>query len=196
MNISDNKFISLTYSLKLNDEDGDQIETVGKEQPFAFIYGSGNLLPAFESNIKDLEIGDAFSFHLTSDEAYGSIREEAIVDVPLSAFEVNGEVDRDMIQVGKTIPMRDHHGNRMNGAITGIEGPCITMDFNHPLAGRSLYFEGKVLDVREPTDEELQSIQGSNCGSGCGCEKEGHASHENSCASPGNSSCGCGNGHC
>jgi len=195
MNIAENKFISLSYKLRLNSSDGEIVETVGKEQPLAFIYGSGNLLPSFESRLKDLNQGEAFSFSLTTEEAYGSIREEAIVDVPLTSFEVNGEMDNDMVQVGKSIPMRDQNGNRMNGAITSINGEYVTMDFNHPLAGRSLFFEGKVLEVREPSEEELNNMAGDSCGcgSGCGCgsdHQEDHAHHTNDA-----SSCGCG-GQC
>ena len=79
-----------------------------------------------------------------------------MVDIPLRSFEVDGKIDDTMIQVGKSIPMRDQSGNRMTGRITQVEKEMLTMDFNHPLAGADLHFNGKVVEIREATEDELQ----------------------------------------
>ena len=197
MNISQQCFVVLSYQLRLNNSEGVVIETVDKSRPLQFIHGYGQLLPAFEKQLEALAPGQHFSFSLTSDEAYGSIREEAIVDVPLSSFEINGKVDEQMIQVGKTIPMRDHHGNHMNGKITRIDDAYVTMDFNHPLAGQHLHFEGEILNVRQATEEELNQLNsGHSCCGGDGqCEDGCHSSTDGCGENAGTASCGCGGHH-
>ena len=196
MNISENKVVSLSYRLNLNNKNGELIETINKDKPLEFIFGSGNLLPEFENQLRDLPAGEQFAFMLTSDKAYGAIRQEAIVDVPVASFEVNGKVDESAVKVGGTIPMRDNNGNRMNGVVTAIDNELVTMDFNHPLAGRNLHFEGEVLAIRDATEEELQpqsdgcgcgssgSCQDGSCDDGCGCDSDGDHNH-------GDGGCGC-----
>jgi len=196
MNISNNSYVTLTYHLRLNNKDGDVIETVNKDHPLQFIYGQGNLLPGFEKQLDALTPGSPFSFTLSSDEAYGDLREEAIVDVPMSSFAINGEVDTNMVQVGKTIPMRDHHGNRMNGKITQVNGEFVTMDFNHPLAGRTLFFEGEILDVRPATEDELKNQKGHcGCNGDCQCDGDCNSNSEGHNEKTGASTCGCGGHH-
>ena len=202
MNISEGKIVSLVYKLNLNDRKGDLIETIEKEKPLEFLYGAGFLLPLFEQNISGLTKDQSFSFPLKSENAYGSIREEMVVDIPSKSFEVNGKMDDSMIQIGKSIPMRDQSGNRMTGRITQVDNEFVTMDFNHPLAGQDLFFEGEVIGVREPTEEELNDLHAHNhggcgCGSGdscgdgscedgCGCDSDATSQHNE------HSGCGCG----
>ena len=197
MHISENKVVSLSYRLNMNNKNGELIETINKDKPLEFIFGSGNLLPEFENQLRNLPAGEQFAFALTSDKAYGAILEEAIVDVPVTSFEVNGKVDESVVKLGGTIPMRDNNGNRMNGVVTAIDNELVTMDFNHPLAGKDLHFEGEVLAIRDATEEELQpqsagcgcgsddSCQDGSCDDGCGCDSDG-GSHNH-----GDGGCGC-----
>lgn len=197
MIIREGKMVSLTYCLNLNDNIGELIEKIEKEKPLEFLYGTGYLLPRFEQYLSGLKVNEPFSFSLKAEEAYGSIREEAIVEIPLRSFESNGEVNHDLIQVGKKIPMIDQAGVRVTGTVTEVGDENVKMDFNHPLAGRNLFFEGEILHVRDATGEDLQrfSPQDHSCGcgsgsgtcndDGCGCSTEEEA---NSCGD----SCGCG----
>ncbi len=196
MHISENKVVSLSYRLNLNNKNGELIETINKDKPLEFIFGSGNLLPEFENQLRSLPVGEQFAFILTSDKAYGAILEQAIVDVPVASFEVNGKVDESVVKLGGTIPMRDNNGNKMNGVVTAIDNELVTMDFNHPLAGKDLHFEGEVLAIRDATEEELQpqsagcgcesggSCQDGSCDDGCGCDSGGNHDH-------GDGGCGC-----
>ena len=204
MNISEGKIVSLVYKLNLNDCTGDLIETIKKEKPLEFLYGAGFLLPLFEQNIAGLTKDQPFSFPLKSENAYGPIYEEMVVNVPLKSFEVNGKIDDSMFQVGKSIPMRDQSGNRMTGRITQVDNEFVTMDFNHPLAGQDLYFEGEVIGVREATEEELNDLHAQNQG-GCGSCGSGNSCEDGSCedgrgcdsddTSHHNEHSGCGCGH-
>lgn len=152
MIVEKNKVISLSYELKVN---GNTVETVGADSPLIFLFGTGNLLPMFEKNLDGLKINDDFDFDLSAEDAYGLLKDEAIVDVPLNAFEVDGEIDRDLLKEGNQIPMLDQSGNRLNGKIIKFDEELVTMDFNHPLAGSDLHFNGTIVEIREATEDEI-----------------------------------------
>ena len=87
MKIEKDSWVSLVYELRENNQDGRIIEALDENRPLTFIYGTGRLLPAFESNLFTLTKGESFSFSLESDIAYGPRREEMIVNVPVAVFE-------------------------------------------------------------------------------------------------------------
>jgi FKBP-type peptidyl-prolyl cis-trans isomerase SlyD len=191
MVVANEKVVSLVYELRLDSPEGEVIEALSQENPLTFLYGAGNLLPKFEQFIDGLKIGDKFKFDLDAHDAYGEISEEAIVNVPISAFEVNGKIDNNMLSIGNTIPMRDNAGNRLNGLVKEVTSDTVVMDFNHPLAGNRLYFKGEVTDIREATEEEMSHghIHSScGCGSG-GCGDEHEHAGKGGCSDEG---CGCG----
>jgi FKBP-type peptidyl-prolyl cis-trans isomerase SlyD len=194
MKIENNKMVSLIYELRENDSDGKIIETLDENRPLKFIYGTGRLLPFFESNINLLNEGDLFRFKLNSEMAYGDKREEMIINVPLTVFETDGILNEDICRVGNEVPMSDSEGNPLTGVINEITDTYVKMDFNHPMAGLDLFFSGKIVEVREATDNELAATMNScsGCGNGehSGCGTEEHAgcgTDEHSCCS---GSCG------
>src|SRR5665647_980195 len=158
MKIENNKMVSLIYELRENDSNGRIIESLDESRPLTFVYGTGRLLPVFESNINSLGTGDLFSFALNSEMAYGEKREDMIVDVPRSVFETDGKLNEDICRVGNEVPMMDQEGNPLNGIINEITDTYVKMDFNHPMADINLYFSGKIVDVREPTEDELAGM--------------------------------------
>lgn len=169
MKISANKFVSATYDLYVGGNDGSTEELMEKateERPLSFIFGMGMMLEAFENNLAGMEAGATFDFVLPSDQAYGESYDENIVELPKSIFEVDGKIDSEIIFENNTVPMMDQEGNRMNGTIVKIGDQTITMDFNHPLAGEDLHFIGKVVEVREATEEEARAFMGGGCGCG------------------------------
>jgi FKBP-type peptidyl-prolyl cis-trans isomerase SlyD len=172
MKIGNNKMVSLKYELRETNNNGRILEELSDSKPLKFIFGTGKLLPEFEANILSLNNGDNFSFNLSAEKAYGARREEMIIDVQLSIFEIDGKVDENVCKVGNEVPMVDGSGNPFHGIITEISENTVRMDFNHPMAGVDLCFSGKILDVREPTEEELSG--GNHSCSGC----EGHEHNE------------------
>jgi FKBP-type peptidyl-prolyl cis-trans isomerase SlyD len=168
MKIEKNKMVSLIYELREGDSGGRIIETLDEQRPLAFVYGTGRLLPHFESNIIDLDKGESFSFTLKSEKAYGDRREDMIVDVPVSVFESDGKINEDVCRVGNEVPMMDSDGKPLNGIISEITETYVKMDFNHPMAGLDLFFAGKIVDVRDTMDNELEGAMNS-C-SGCGTD--------------------------
>jgi FKBP-type peptidyl-prolyl cis-trans isomerase SlyD len=196
MTITKDKVVSLIYELRLDSPSGEVIESLSNDNPLEFLYGSGNLLPKFEEQIEGLNVGDKFDFNLTSVDAYGEVNDSAIVSVPLTAFEVNGTIDSELLKLGNTIPMRDNNGNRLNGVVKEVTDTEVKMDFNHPLAGNHLYFKGEVTDVRDATEEELTHGHihsscgcggecGDDCGDGCNDMSESEGCSSGSCG------CGC-----
>lgn len=172
MVIEKDKMVSLRYVLREGDSSGNIVEEVKSDNPLKFLFGAGQMLPHFESNIENLSMGDIFDFILTSDKAYGDKREELIVDLPMSVFEIDGKVDENLLKTGTQVPMADSQGRRLLGTVLSHTDSSVKMDFNHPMAGSDLYFAGEILNIREATDDELNIYGGdgcSNCGSKDGC---------------------------
>lgn len=155
MKVSKDKVVSVSYSLKVN---GKEVENVKGDSPLKFILGSGMLLPKFEANLMDKEVGDPFDFKLSAAESYGEVNPQLIVELPLNLFEMDGKVDFELVKEGNIIPMQDKAGNRMNGIVKEVKAleQKVKMDFNHPLAGEELHFTGKIEEVRQATEKELK----------------------------------------
>lgn len=180
--ITENKVVSLNYTLRENNSEGLVLENTYEGQPLEFIYGKTNMMPSFEANIQELEAGNSFSFSIKSKEAYGEVNPNAIVDLDINLFKVNDNIDYEILKVGNSIPMQDSRGNRMNGIVIELSEDKVKMDFNHPLAGKDLHFEGEVISVREASEEELQA-QHAHCGS--------HSHGDEGCGSENGGGCGC-----
>jgi len=179
MVVSHDKVISIIYELRINKADGKIIESLKKDAPLNFVYGAGSLLPRLEANLAGLGTGDNFSFFLNAEDAYGEVDHNALVNVPLGAFEVDGKVDYNLVKTGNKIPMQDASGNRLNGLVKEISTDTVTMDFNHPLAGNSLFFTGQIIDIRESTEEERNHGHAHQAGGCEGCSDCG--GQEGSC---------------
>ena len=155
MQITKNTVVSLSYMLKRDNADGEIIEETKAGDPLVFLYGNGQMLPKFEEHLSTLKTGDNFEFTLASDDAYGEMDQDAIIDLDKSIFEVDGKIDSEMLAIGNVIPMRDDQGHMLQGTVVSISDDTVRMDFNHPMAGNILHFKGNVIEVRTATDEEL-----------------------------------------
>lgn len=163
MKVEKNKMVAVDYKLTVDGQIADQSRP---GQPLEFICGTGMLLPKFEAAIEGKEPGEKVAFTLEPKDGYGEIIAEAIVDLPKTIFMVDGKLAEDILFVGSQVPMSDAQGNRMLGIIREIADETVKMDFNHPMAGKTLNFEVEVVSVRDVTPEDLAS-QG---GCGCGCD--------------------------
>lgn len=195
MSISINKMVTLSYTLRADNADGEVIEQTPVDQPLKFVFGLGNMLPMFESNLAGLDQNQNFEMSLKAKDAYGEIDEDAIVDLSKDIFMIDGVFDEERFSVGNQIPMQTSNGQRLNGRVISVEDDTLTMDFNHPLAGVDLHFKGNIIEVREATEEELAPSMGCGCGSGgCGsgsCSTDEHE-HDHEHAGCGcDSGCGC-----
>lgn len=164
MTIGKEKVVCVTYDLRLDSHEGEVIEQTSSEKPLEFVFGTGNMLEKFEENLSELKVEDKFQFKLDCEDAYGQPSEEQIIELQKKMFEVDGEIQQGVLEVGNVVPMQDQQGNRFNGLVSEVKDNTVLMDFNHPLAGEDLYFTGTVIDIREATEEEVES---------------GHPKHEN-----------------
>ena len=155
MTISNEKVITLTYELRVDNNKGDVVETVKEDKPFVFLYGAGLMLPKFEEHLNGLKSNDKFEFTLKCEDAYGKATEEAVMDLPKNIFEVDGKIEDGLLEEGNVIPMQNDDGNKFNGVIMEVSEENIKMDFNHPLAGDDLHFSGNIIEVRDATKEEM-----------------------------------------
>jgi FKBP-type peptidyl-prolyl cis-trans isomerase SlyD len=155
MQITKNTVVSLSYILKHDDANGEIIEETKAGDPLVFLYGNGQMLPKFEDNLSALKTGDDFEFILSSEDAYGEMDQDAIIDLDKNIFMVEGKIDDELLTIGNIIPMRDDQGHMLQGTVVSIGNETVRMDFNHPMAGNVLHFKGKIIDVRTATAEEL-----------------------------------------
>ncbi len=187
MKITNNKFVSAEYELYVDaeNENGEQelMERATAEQPLTFIFGIGMMLPKFEEGLIGKQQGDTFEFTIQNEDAYGPYMDDYLIDLDRSVFEVDGKLDGEMVFEGSVVPLMDSEGNRMNAQVISVGPEKIKVDLNHPLAGETLHFKGKVLEVRDATEEELAAMTGGGCGCGCGCDDA------DDCASSGCSGC-------
>ncbi len=191
MDTTPNKYITVAYEL-YTDFDGKRelVEKAPIEHPFQFISDMGTTLDAFEAQ---------FNFTLSVEEAYGEYEQERVLELNKDVFKVNGHFDKEHIYPGSVVPLMNADGARFNGTITDVKEDTVTVDLNHPLAGKALNFIGEVTENRDATKDEIQGMLNmlsgeggcgcgcDSCGGGCGddCDCDGHHHEE-----------GCGCGHC
>lgn len=179
MKIGKNTVVSLSYQLRYNDAQGEIIETVAPDQPLVFVYGTDQLIPGFEEGILNLEANAEFSITLPPAKAYGET--QPFVEIPKTAFLIDGEIEEGLLTEGNVIHMSDPDGNTIPGVVAEVKDESVMMDFNHPLAGETLHFQGTILSIREATKEEAEfgvmttpSCHSGGCEGGCchggGCE--------------------------
>lgn len=191
--IEPGKFVSIVYDLyALNDGNEETlVHQSDPEDPEKIIFGvTQGVIAPLEKALEGLQKGDSYDVVAKADEAFGPHRDEDVVQLDKDIFAVDGKFDSEMVKPGKLVPMLTADGFRINGLVTKVSDDKVTMDFNHPLAGKTVRFIGKVLDVRDATPEELHiatnpggcggcGCNGGDCGDGCG---------------HGDDSCGCGHG--
>jgi FKBP-type peptidyl-prolyl cis-trans isomerase SlyD len=157
MKVGKDKVISVHYVLQVDHEGNKVVADQSElEKPLTYLHGAGGLLPDFEAALEGLAKGDSFSFSITAERGYGVRDEAEVVQIPLDSFrDDKGNVDFEMVKAGNVLPMQDQNGNHFQGFVADVTDQFVLMDFNHPLAGKDLYFSGAVADIREASAEEL-----------------------------------------
>ena len=187
------KFVSLIYDLYAISDDGSQqlVHQSDPKDPEKIIFGvTEGVIQPLERALDGLEKGGEFNVVANADEAFGQHDPDKVVSLDRDMFVVDGKFDENIVAVGKYVPMLTADGFRINGLVTKITPDKVEMDFNHPLAGKTIRFQGSVLDVRDASEEELHMASAHGCG-GCqdgGCQGGGCG---NCCADDNGGSCGC-----
>lgn len=203
-----NKYIKATYKLyDVTDGKKELLEETQPGIPFAFISGMGVALDEFEKLLAEKQTGEEYDITLTPEQAYGEHVAERVFDLDKAIFSHNGKFDNENIFEGAIVPLQNAEGERFFANIVKIGNDKVTVDLNHPWAGKTLNFKGSILESHEATAEEMAALVkamsgeggcgGSceNCGGGCG----GHGEGEGHCEGHGDGHCGGhghGEGHC
>lgn len=144
-------YIAIDYILK--DEHGNVIDSTEGNQPFSFISGRNQILPELEKRIFEMKTGETKKIILSPENAYGNYDLNALQLVKLSQFPKDQQLN-----IGDEFIANTAEGRPLPFVVKEITGQDVTLDFNHPLAGKELTFELKLIEVRPASDEEIRSL--------------------------------------
>jgi len=147
VSIKHNSVVTFDYTLK--DDSGEVIDASDRAAPLAYLHGHGNLVPGLERELEGHDAGEHLEVRIPAAEGYGEYSKELVQRVPRRALKGIAKVT-----VGMRLQAQTKDGPRPM-TVTHIAGDMVTLDANHPLAGRNLNFEIDIREVREPTEEEL-----------------------------------------
>lgn len=163
--VSDNKVVSLAYSLWVDEmlEDAADVNA-----PLEYLHGHQNIIPGLEKAIEGLAIGDRKTVIVQPEDGYGELLEESIVNLERSIFPEEFE-----LEIGSPLHLReDESGEVFQAYIQSYDDQNVTLDLNHPLAGKELKFEVEVVGIRDASAHELEAghihFGCSSCGGHCG----------------------------
>ncbi|UCG62092.1 MAG: peptidylprolyl isomerase [Candidatus Zixiibacteriota bacterium] len=132
--------IKVHYTGKL--EDGTVFDTSEGRDPFEFTVGAGNVIPGFDQGVMGMSEGATKTITVPPEEAYGQSRADLVAKVDKSAFPES--IDP---KVGQQLQMEQSDGDPINVVVSNIEGDTVTLDANHPLAGKTLIFEVELVSI-------------------------------------------------
>lgn len=132
--VSEGTRVFLNFSLSL--EDGSEIDSNFAGEPVDFVIGDGNLLPGFERLIFGMSAGDRHIYTVTPEQAFGMPNDNNVQDVPREQFD--DDVD---LEIGLMFYFADANGGEVPGLVVTMDDDWVTVDFNHPLSGRTILFD-------------------------------------------------------
>ena len=184
--------VSIEYTLK--DEKGTVLDTSVGQEPMEYLHGASNIIPGLEQGVEGLKVGEAKSVVVPPALGYGEYSDKLIQRVPLDRFGAN------KVEIGMRFHAETNLGMRVL-VIRHVDDKEAVLDGNHELAGKTLYFDVKVVAIRAAELTELahgHPHQAGGCCGGGGCSDT--ESSEGGCCSTEEksekSSGGCGNGGC
>ena len=148
MIISENSAVRLHYTL--SDDQVQQLDSSAGQEPLAYLHGAGNIIPGLEKALEGKTAGDKLSVAVSAEEGYGPVQTDLIQDVPRSSFQ-----GIDTIEIGMQFEAQTGQGGSVPVTVIAVTDETVTVDGNHPLAGKGLNFDVTIEDVREASEEEL-----------------------------------------
>lgn len=130
--------VTFHYTLEVDEK---VVDTSREREPMTYVHGSGELIPGLESRLEGRVPGDRMGVNVPPEQAYGQWNPEAVRVVPISEFE-----NRQNLQEGARVRGKAG-GKEFEAAITDVGDERVTLDLNHPLAGKTLKFDVEILDV-------------------------------------------------
>ena len=132
----------VTLHFELSLEDGQIVDSNFAQIPASFVFGDGSLLPDFELALLGMSVGQEASYVMSPEKAFGAHNTNNLQRMPRSQFAMD-------LEEGMVISFADMKKNELPGVIADIEEKEVVVDFNHPLAGRSLTFRVQIVAIEE-----------------------------------------------
>src|SRR5690606_3679411 len=143
----------MDYELRI---DGEVADTSEDGDPIVFLQGAGQIISGLEKAIYGLKAGDKKVITVQPQDGYGEIDTDSIVDVPRDEFPADFPLEVGVEITVDTDSEDEDVEEEMEATIVAVKDDAVTLDFNHPLAGKVLEFSIEILEVREATPEEIE----------------------------------------
>jgi len=138
--ISDGKTISMEYTLTL--EDKKVLDTNVGGAPLNFTQGSHKIIPGLETALEGMKVGESKQVTVEPELGYGPINPQAVQEIPIE------NIPEEARKVGAQLQGKDGQGRMVRPRVTEVKEQVVVLDFNHPLAGKKLFFDVKILDIQ------------------------------------------------
>jgi FKBP-type peptidyl-prolyl cis-trans isomerase SlyD len=138
--IADGKTVSINYTLSV---DGKVVDQSPAEKPLQYVQGSKDLIPSLQEQLIGMKAGDKKEVVLSPEKAFGSVREDAILEVPKS------NLPQEDLQVGMVLASQTPEGEIVRATVKELKEESAMLDFNHPLAGKELHFDVQIQEVSD-----------------------------------------------
>lgn len=147
--VANDQVVSLAYELRL--ENGEVLDKSEDQKPLEFVQGRGQIIPGLESALYGMQIGEEKEVVVSPEEGYGEYDEEDRDVIPRKSFPSHLDLTE-----GMGLRLRDKKtGEVYTAYVAELDEEKAVLDYNHPLAGETLHFQVRVVDLREATAEEL-----------------------------------------
>jgi FKBP-type peptidyl-prolyl cis-trans isomerase SlyD len=174
------KVIGIEYTLK-DANTGDHLDSNVGQAPLEFVSGKGQIIPGLESKLVDMSVSEEADVLVEPKDAYGELNPEAVQTLPKEQF---AGIE---LKEGMSLYGTGEQGETVQVTVTGFNDNEVTIDYNHPMAGKTLMFSVAVLSSRAATEEEIQTgVVGGMAAMGGGCCGGGghdHGDSEGGCCS-------------
>ena len=148
MTIAQHKVVTIHY--KVSDSNTDEvIDSSENGEPMTYLHGARNIIPGLEQALEGKLVGDELEVTVAPADAYGERSDDRIQQVPKEAFQ-----DMEKVEPGMAVTAQTDQG-QINLIVTEVSDDMVTVDANHPLAGKSLTFNVTVADIRDASEEEM-----------------------------------------
>jgi len=149
MTIAQHKVVTIHY--KVSDSDSDEvIDSSENGEPMTYLHGAQNIIPGLEQALEGKSVGDELEVTVEPADAYGERSDDRVQQVPKDAFQ---EIEK--IEPGMAVTAQTDQGT-INLVVIEVDETTVTVDANHPLAGKMLKFEVKIEAVRDASEEEME----------------------------------------
>lgn len=178
MKIEKHAVVGMEYTL--TDGEGNTLDTSVGREPLVYVQGVGAIIPGLENHMEGKQVGDKFKVEIAPKDAYGERNDSMLQEIPKEHF---GEQE---VEVGQQFQVMTAQGAHII-TVVEVQEASVIVDGNHPMAGKTLFFDIEVKEVRAATEEELASFKNEGgCGSGCsGCGSHGDDDEEGGCCGGG-----------